>query len=31
MALAIAAALVWGPGRMRARMTSPTVKVQIPQ
>jgi hypothetical protein len=31
MALAIAAALVWGPGRMRARVTSPTVKVQIPQ
>ena len=31
MALAIAAALVWGPGGIRARMTSPTVNVQIPQ
>jgi hypothetical protein len=31
MALAIAAALVWGPGRMRARTARPAVNVQIPQ
>ena len=31
MALAIAAALVWGPGLMRARTARPTVNVQIPQ
>jgi hypothetical protein len=31
MAMAIAAALLWGPSRMRARTTSPTVNVQIPQ
>jgi len=31
MALAIAAALVWGPGGIRARTARPTVNVEIPQ
>ena len=32
MALAIAAAFIWGPGGMRARSRStPTIKVQLPQ
>jgi hypothetical protein len=31
MALAIAAALVWGPGGVRARRPSPTINVQLPQ
>ena len=31
MALAIAAAFIWGPGGMRARRPSPTINVQLPQ
>jgi hypothetical protein len=31
MALAIAAAFVWGPGKMRARAASPTINVPLPQ
>lgn len=31
MALAIAAAFIWGPGSMRARRTSPTINVQLPR
>jgi hypothetical protein len=30
MALAIAAAFIWGPGRMRARRADPTINVPIP-
>jgi len=31
MALAIAAAFVWGPGKMRARRDTPTINVPLPQ
>ena len=31
MALAIAAAFVWGPAKMRASRSVPTIKVQLPQ
>jgi len=31
MALAIAAAFIWGPGSVRARRASPTSNVQVPQ
>ena len=31
MALAIAAAFIWGPGKMRAQRTAPTTNVQLPQ
>jgi hypothetical protein len=31
MALAIAAAFIWGPGRMRVPRNVPTIKVQVPR
>ena len=31
MALAIAAAFIWGPGKMRAQRAAPTINVQLPQ
>jgi len=31
MAVAVAAAFVWGPGRMRAPKVAPTINLQLPQ